>query len=627
MRRSAVLSAPACSPGRVTPLGSPSTEAKPSHTYTTAATYTVTLTVTDNGGATGTVSHAVTATDPAPVNQAPTAAFTSRVTDLSVAFDASTSADADGTVASYAWDFGDGTTGTGVKPTHPYTKAGPYTVKLTVTDNGGATGTVSHAVTATDPAPVNKPPVSLFTVSSMQLTSSFDGTGSSDPDGTIASYAWTFGDGATSTEAKPSHTYTTAATYTVTLTVTDNGGATGTSTQQVQVTAPPVNQPPVADFTVAKTDLTVNVESTSKDSDGTIVSTSWDFGDGKTGTDTAEVHTYAAAGTYPIKLTVKDDGGASSTKTTSVTVTAAPPANQPPVAAFTSTTNGLTASVDGTTSTDADGTIKSYSWDFGDDGNDLTTTPTATHPYAAAGTYQVKLTVTDNSGATNSVTHPVTVSAPAPAALIKDTFGRTTTGGWGSADIGGAWTVVGGNSYFAVTGNAGSITLRGPGAGPVATISAPSAADVDLTYTVSTDKAPTGGGIYAQAGVRRVANSEYRVTALLLASGRVQVYLNKIVNGATSVLKAVNVPGLSYVVGDKINVEFQVTGSAQVTLSAKVWKAGSATPADWSASTVDSSSTLASTGSVALFPYLSGSASPGAVGMKYENLTVTAVKP
>ena len=286
---------------------------KPTHPYTAAGTYTVKLTVTDNDGATGTVSHAVTVTA-APANQAPTAAFTSTVSNLSAAFDASGSADADGTVASYAWDFGDGTTGTAVKPTHAYTKAGTFTAKLTVTDNDGATGTISHAVTVTAAAPANKPPVSVFTVSSMQLTSSFDGTGSSDPDGTIASYAWTFGDGGTSTLAKPNHTYGTAGTFPVTLTVTDNGGATGSSTQQVQVTAPPANKPPVANFTVAKTGLTVNLESTSTDSDGTIVSTAWDFGDNTAGTNTAEAHTYKAAGTYPITLTVTDDGGATSSK-------------------------------------------------------------------------------------------------------------------------------------------------------------------------------------------------------------------------------------------------------------------------------------------------------------------------
>ncbi|RII85395.1 PKD domain-containing protein, partial [Clavibacter californiensis] len=72
-----------------------------------------------------------------PANQAPTAAFTSTAKDLTASFDGSTSADADGTVASYAWAFGDGTTGTGKTVDHAYAKAGTYTASLTVTDDKG----------------------------------------------------------------------------------------------------------------------------------------------------------------------------------------------------------------------------------------------------------------------------------------------------------------------------------------------------------------------------------------------------------------------------------------------------------------------------------------------------------
>jgi PKD repeat protein len=123
----------------------------PSHSYATAGEYTVTLTVTDNGGATGSTSRSVTVTAPPPVNQSPVASFTSAATGLNVAFNASASSDPDGTVASYAWAFGDGSTGTGVSPSHSYATAGEYTVTLTVTDNGGATGSTSRSVTVTAP--------------------------------------------------------------------------------------------------------------------------------------------------------------------------------------------------------------------------------------------------------------------------------------------------------------------------------------------------------------------------------------------------------------------------------------------------------------------------------------------
>ncbi len=87
----------------------------------------------------------------APANIAPTAAFTSSCTNRACTFDASTSADSDGSIASYAWDFGDGTTGSGVNPTHAYTADGSFTVTLTVTDNRGGTASVSHGVSVSLP--------------------------------------------------------------------------------------------------------------------------------------------------------------------------------------------------------------------------------------------------------------------------------------------------------------------------------------------------------------------------------------------------------------------------------------------------------------------------------------------
>ncbi|HYR31641.1 MAG TPA: PKD domain-containing protein, partial [Gemmatimonadales bacterium] len=129
----------------------------------------------------------------APPNQSPVAAFTSSCTQLTCSF-TSTSSDPDGTIASYAWTFGDGGTATTQNPSHTYTVGGTFTVTLTVTDNQSATDNVSHTVTVTAPPPPNQPPVAAFTSSCTQLTCSFTST-SSDPDGTIASYAWTFGDG------------------------------------------------------------------------------------------------------------------------------------------------------------------------------------------------------------------------------------------------------------------------------------------------------------------------------------------------------------------------------------------------------------------------------------------------
>lgn len=256
----------------------------------------------------------------AATNQSPVAAFTSTCTDASCSFDATSSSDPDGSVVSYAWNFGDGTTGSGVTASHVYGAAGTYTVTLTVTDDGGAKNVKTSQVTTTS---ANQPPVAAISKTCTNLTCQFDGSGSNDPDGSIVSHAWNFGDGATATGATTSHTYGAEGTYTVTLTVTDNQGRTGTTTTTVSVQ--PANTAPVASFTVSKSNLVVNLDATgSNDPDGSITAWAWDFGDGATGSGSTATHAYAAAGDYTITLTVTDNRGATDQTATTVTVTGVP---------------------------------------------------------------------------------------------------------------------------------------------------------------------------------------------------------------------------------------------------------------------------------------------------------------
>ncbi|MDF1542782.1 MAG: PKD domain-containing protein [Anaerosomatales bacterium] len=169
-----------------------------------------------------------------------TASVTSGEAPLSLALDGSGSFDPDGTIVSWAWDFGDGTSGTGATVAHTYASAGSYTVRLTVTDNGDLTATASVAIDVTSS---NVAPTAMIVTSGggdAPATFTFDGSDSSDPDGSVASWAWSFGDGSTGAGPTVNHTYANAGTYSVKLVVTDDRGASATATTSVTVTEPPV---------------------------------------------------------------------------------------------------------------------------------------------------------------------------------------------------------------------------------------------------------------------------------------------------------------------------------------------------------------------------------------------------
>ncbi len=429
--------------------GTTGTGATPQHTYMAAGTYNVVLTVTDNGGATASVTSLIVIDNPPP----PTAFFVTNVSFQTASFDGGGSSAYGGTIASYAWNFGDGTTGTGDTAQHTYATAGNYTVTLNVTDSVGNTGTASEDLEVQD-AP---PPTAVFTSTATHLTGSFDATGSIANSGAITTYAWNFGDGTTGTGPTPQHTYTTAGTYTVTLTVTDNSRHTDTTSAPVTVVddAPL----PTAAFTSSSTYLIASFDGRgSGDVDGTIVSYGWDFGDGTTGAGATPQHKYAIAGTYTVTLMVTDNDGHTGITSASLTVADAPP----PTAAFASTMTNLTASFNAGGSSDVDGTIVSYAWNFGDSATGAG--PTPQHTYPAPGTYTVTLTVTDNDGHTGTATGQVTFSNAA-LQYASDAFTRTVANGFGTADVGGAWTVSG-TSGFSVANGVGRIAARLPPTAP-----------------------------------------------------------------------------------------------------------------------------------------------------------------
>jgi PKD repeat protein len=264
-------------------------------------------------------------------------------------------------------------------------------------------------------AAANQAPTANFTSSCNALTCSFTST-SSDPDGSIASYSWNFGDGATSTAQNPSHTYAAAGSHTVTLTVTDNQGApSAPASHTVTVTAP--NQPPTANFTSSCSGLACNFTSTSNDADGSIASYSWTFGDGTTSTAQNPSHTYASGGTYTVTLKVTDNQGAPST-TTSKSVTVTPPNSAPVVNAGPDQTVVLGVLYTQTVSfTDPDNGPWTYTINWGDGSSSSGSRSTAGafsvgHTYlglSVLGTRTITVTIRDSLGASGSDTKKLTV--------------------------------------------------------------------------------------------------------------------------------------------------------------------------------------------------------------------------
>ncbi|MFN8022927.1 MAG: PKD domain-containing protein [Acidimicrobiales bacterium] len=551
-----------------------------------------------------------------PPNQTPTAAFSATTTPLAVAVDGSASVDPDGSIVSYAWTFGDGGTATGATASRTYSTAGTYTVTLTVTDDRGATASTTQQVIV-PPAPVNQPPTAAFSATPTPLQVAVDGGASSDPDGSLVSYAWDFGDGGTATGATAVHTYVAPGTYEIELTVTDDRGATAEQSQQVVVPGVPVNGQPTAAFSATASPLQVAVNgAASSDPDGSIVSYAWDFGDGGTATGVTATRTYALAGTYTVSLTVTDDQGATNTATQTVVVPDLP-VNQPPTAAFSATTSPLQVAVNGAASSDPDGTIVSYAWSFGDGGT--ATGVTATRAYAAAGTYTITLTVTDDQGATNTATQSVVVPAPpGPTPFATDAFGRTVASGLGTADTGGAWTLAGATTNFSVSGGTGNLRMSAAGAG-VSSFLVGTSTDTEVRVSVGIDKPVTGGGLYLSAIGRKVGANDYRGRVRILANGQVQAFITTNVGGEVN-LVSTTVAGLTFTSGDRLNIEFQVTGTSPTTLRLKVWKVGTTEPTAWTLTTTNANTSLQSGGGVGLVTYLSSSATNAPVIASFDDL-------
>ncbi len=231
---------------------SSSTDPSAGHTYTNPGTYSATLLISDESGATSQATTTITARPSTTPPEPPTAVVSSSTAagnaPLTVLFDGSDSTP-DTQIVHYEWKFGDASEAAGETTSHTYLTAGTYHPELTVTDSQGLTDTVDTPVIVVATTAANEKPLAIISTSSNEgsvpLIVVVNGLQSSDPDGTIASYNWNFGDGtAKETGSEVEHTYTGAGTYTITLEVTDDKGATADTTQQIiSNVAPPENIP------------------------------------------------------------------------------------------------------------------------------------------------------------------------------------------------------------------------------------------------------------------------------------------------------------------------------------------------------------------------------------------------
>ncbi|MBS1817887.1 MAG: PKD domain-containing protein [Acidobacteria bacterium] len=385
-----------------------------SHTYQTAGTFTVTLTVTDAGKLTSSASTLATVVLP---NRVPTATAGGPYTgDVGTALVlAGGGTDPDGDTLTYRWQFNDGQIATGINPRRTFLSAGTFSVTLVVTDGRGGSAESNASITI---RPANGTPVAKAGgpyTGQVGTAVIFDATPSSDPDNDPLTYAWDFGDGSQGSGANPSHAYLSPGSFTAVVTVADGRGRSASASAVVTIAA--LNRTPTArpgGPYAARVGEPIAFDATaSTDPDGDALTFVWAFGDGRSRTGATTSYAYDAAGTYVATVTATDARGAAESATVTVTVTERQAqTNRPPVARVGGPYGGeagLPIAFDASTSSDPDGDALTFTWAFSDGGT--ATGKQVTHVFATAQPHSATVTVTDAFQATAQATADVTVAA------------------------------------------------------------------------------------------------------------------------------------------------------------------------------------------------------------------------
>lgn len=382
--------------------GNTSTLPNPTNIYPVPGTYTITVTITTNGGCTSTRTY----TNGVRVGTLPATNFNFVASQPCVSSNVQF-ADLSGTADNWSWNFGDGSSSSQQNPIHQYIDTGYFTVTLTAYNNGcGQSFTLPTQVHI-------QPPVASFThqvTCTNKRLVTFVNTSKTDPAYGPVSYLWEFGDplNTTASTANTSFTYAGLGTYTVKLTVT-NGVCSQTFSRNIVVNGD------IADFTASKTNLCRNESVTftaTNSNPANVTSYQWSIDGGAFFTGTATMsNRFLTTGPHTVALTISDINGCRDTliRNAVVQVSGATAAFTIPAAG--ACKNSQISFVDGSTST---GNIVSWKWHFGDGQSQIYSTPPFTHLYSDTGVFYPSLIVTDNIGCTDSIrsTIPVWITSP-----------------------------------------------------------------------------------------------------------------------------------------------------------------------------------------------------------------------
>lgn len=373
--------------------GSVSVDYDPSFTFPDDGSYLVELTMTSDMGCENSATQAVT------VHPNPSADFVfedvclgteSEFTDVSTI--------SSGTINTYAWNFGDGSTDTGSDPDYFYSDFGEFEVVLRVTSDQNCSDEISQGIT------IYEMPVATFDAENHceEETLAFDNN-SSISDGGIF-YTWNFGDSYESTDSNPTHTYAGDGDYIVSLRVESTDGRC--VAEDIQTIT--VHNKPVAAFDVENVCLGEDAEfQDTSESGGDLLTHTWDFGDGNSSHATDPIHNYSAVESYDVTVTVSTDQGCTDSYTGNVLVNPVPSTNfsvenvcDNEEVAFTNLTTISSSEIN-------------YSWDFGDGTSSTAINPQ--HLYSSEGVFTVSLSASTYHGCEQTYTNDIEVN-PNPVA-------------------------------------------------------------------------------------------------------------------------------------------------------------------------------------------------------------------